>query len=179
MRSNSGSNTMPRPHSGDDINEIDQQRSIIERMDEETVNDRFEEMLVSNFILRDIYIVSMYPLHSLRSAEFNCLRLFSPQANMNLTEEKKEPLRQQSESKKREMLVLHYKGSIQENRSKFDKPADYIQYLAQPDLSVNKIYSCVESLRIALTNNPLSWVQEFGTKGLKQVLATLNECYRK
>nr|XP_031839339.1 protein diaphanous-like isoform X2 [Nomia melanderi] len=144
VRSGSGNHTMPRPHSGDDFNEIEQQRSIIERMDEETVNDKFEEML----------------------------------ANMNLTEEKKEPLRQQSETKKKEMLVLHYKGSVQENRSKFDKPADYIQYLAQPDLSVNKIYSCIESLRIALTNNPLSWVQEFGTKGLKQVLATLNECYR-
>ncbi|XP_060823120.1 protein diaphanous isoform X2 [Bombus pascuorum] len=144
VRSGSGNNTIPRPHSGDDFNEIEQQRCIIERMDKETVNDKFEEML----------------------------------ANMNLTEEKKEPLRQQSETKKREMLVLHYKGSIQENRSKFDKPADYIQYLAQPDLSVNKIYNCIESLRIALTNNPLSWVQEFGTKGLKQVLATLNECYR-
>ncbi|CAK9831241.1 Protein diaphanous homolog 3 [Anthophora retusa] len=144
VRSGSGNNTIPRPHSGDDFNEIEQQRCIIERMDKETVNDKFEEML----------------------------------ANMNLTEEKKEPLRQQSEAKKKEMLVLHYKGSIQENRSKFDKPADYIQYLAQPDLSVNKIYNCIESLRIALTNNPLSWVQEFGTKGLKQVLATLNECYR-
>ncbi|XP_034951216.1 protein diaphanous isoform X4 [Chelonus insularis] len=144
VRTGSGFNTIPRPHSGDDFDEIEQQRSIIERMDEETVNDRFEKML----------------------------------ANMNLTEEKKEPLRQQPETKKKEMLVLHYKGSIQENRSKFDKPADYIQYLAQPDLSVNKIYSCVESLRIALTNNPLSWVQEFGTVGLKQVLATLNECYR-
>ncbi|CAG5082226.1 Similar to Diaph3: Protein diaphanous homolog 3 (Mus musculus) [Cotesia congregata] len=145
VRSGTGFNTMPRPHSGDDFDEIEQQRSIIEKMDEETVNDRFEKML----------------------------------ANMNLTEEKKEPLRQQPEAKKKEMLVLHMKGSIQENRSKFDKPADYIQYLAQPDLSVNKIYSCIESLRIALTNNPLSWVQEFGTKGLKQVLATLNECYRK
>ncbi|XP_043474411.1 protein diaphanous isoform X2 [Leptopilina heterotoma] len=139
-----GHNTIPRPNSGEDFNEIEQQRSMIERMDDETVNDRFEEML----------------------------------ANMNLNEEKKEPLRQQSAGKKKEMLILHYKGSIQENKSKFDKPADYIQYLAQPDLSVNKIYNCVESLRIALTNNTLSWVQEFGTKGLKQVLATLNECYR-
>ncbi|XP_043286612.1 protein diaphanous isoform X3 [Venturia canescens] len=144
VRSGTGLNTAPRPNSGDDFDEIEQQRSIIERMDEEAMNERFEKML----------------------------------ANMNLTEEKKEPLRQQTETKKKEMLVLHYKGSIQENRSKFDKPADYIQYLAQPDLSVNKIYSCIESLRIALTNNPLSWVQEFGTKGLKQVLATLNECYR-
>ncbi|KDR17398.1 Protein diaphanous, partial [Zootermopsis nevadensis] len=40
------------------------------------------------------------------------------------------------------------------------------------------LYGCIESLRIALTNNPLSWVQEFGTKGLKQVLSILNECYR-
>lgn len=39
---------MPRPHSGDDFDEIEQQRSIIEKMDEETVNDRFEKMLVSN-----------------------------------------------------------------------------------------------------------------------------------
>ena len=98
---------------------------------------------------------------------------------MNLTEEKKEPLRQQTAQKKKEMLILHYKGSIQDSRNKFDKPADYIQYLSQPDISVNKIHACIESLRIALTNNPLSWVQEFGTKGLKQVLVTLNECYRR
>lgn len=39
---------MPRPHSGDDFNEIEQQRCIIEKMDEEAVNDRFEEMLVSS-----------------------------------------------------------------------------------------------------------------------------------
>ncbi|CAB0040216.1 unnamed protein product [Trichogramma brassicae] len=138
-----GPNTMPRPNS-DDFNEIEQQRCMIERMDDETTNDKFEELL----------------------------------ANMNLSDAKKEPLRQQSAQKKKEMLILHYKGSIQESRNKFDKPADYIQYLSQPDISVNKIHACVESLRIALTNNPLSWVQEFGTKGLKQVLVTLNECYR-
>ena len=68
---------------------------------------------------------------------------------------------------------------LQDNCSKFSKPADYIQYLSTPDLSVNKLYGCIESLRIALTNNPLSWVQEFGTQGLKQVLSILNECYRK
>ncbi|KAJ8687905.1 hypothetical protein QAD02_023700 [Eretmocerus hayati] len=137
-------NTMPRPNSGDDFNEIEQQRCMIERMDEETTNDKFEELLT----------------------------------NMNLTEEKKEPLRRQSEIKKKEMLILHYKGSLSDSRNKFDKPADYIQYLSQPDLSINKIHNCIESLRIALTNNPLSWVQEFGTKGLKQVLVILNECYR-
>lgn len=47
VRSGSGFNTVPRPNSGDDFDEIEQQRSIIERMDEETMNDRFEKMLVS------------------------------------------------------------------------------------------------------------------------------------
>lgn len=49
VRSGSGNNTISRPHSGDDFNEIEQQR-IIERMDKETVNDKFEEMLVSGSI---------------------------------------------------------------------------------------------------------------------------------
>jgi diaphanous 2 len=63
--------------------------------------------------------------------------------------------------------------------SKFSIPADYTHYLSTPDLSVNKLCVCIESLRIALTNNPLSWVQKFGTTGLEQVLFILNECYRK
>lgn len=99
--------------------------------------------------------------------------------DMNLSEEKKEPLRLQPTMNKKMMLINHYKGSsAQDNCSKFSKPADYIQYLSTPDLSVNKLYGCIESLRIALTNNPLSWIQEFGTQGLKQVLSILNECYR-
>ncbi|GLG93013.1 Uncharacterized protein GBIM_00523 [Gryllus bimaculatus] len=98
--------------------------------------------------------------------------------DMNLSEEKKEPLRNQSVEVKKKMLLMHYKGLYQENRNKFDKPVDYIEYLATPDLSTNKMYSCIESLRIALTNNTVSWVEEFGTKGLKSVLSILNECYR-
>ena len=76
------------------------------------------------------------------------------------------------------VLTTAFVGS-QDKCNKFDKPAEYIQYLSQVDLSINKIYGCVESLRIALTNNPLSWVNEFGTNGLKQLLSILNECYRK
>ncbi|XP_039298109.1 protein diaphanous [Nilaparvata lugens] len=98
--------------------------------------------------------------------------------DMNLSEERKEPLRAQPTMNKKKMLINHYKGLVQENRNKFDKPAEYIQYLSTPDLSVNKMYNCIESLRIALTNNPVSWVHEFGTTGLKQVLSILNECYR-
>ena len=65
----------------------------------------------------------------------------------------------------------------QRQRSRFVNPADYTAYLAQP-LSPQKIHECLESLRIALTNNPLTWVREFGEAGLKQLIAMLNECYR-
>jgi len=95
--------------------------------------------------------------------------------NMNLTEEKKEPLRMLPISKKREMLTMNSKTVA---RNRFDSPADYIQYLSNPELSLQKKYSCIESLRVALTNNSLEWVQDFGNKGLKQVLSVLNECFR-
>lgn len=112
----------------------------------------------------------------------NCNTGISPlflQDDMNLTEEKKEPLRSLPLEKKKSMLKMHYKGSLHETKNKFDKPDDYINYLSTPDLSVSKRYACIESLRVALTNNPLSWVQDFGTKGLQQVLVNLNECFRR
>eukprot|EP00095_Tigriopus_kingsejongensis_P005027 maker-scaffold139_size317827-snap-gene-2.29 protein:Tk05027 transcript:maker-scaffold139_size317827-snap-gene-2.29-mRNA-1 annotation:"protein diaphanous-like isoform x2" len=95
--------------------------------------------------------------------------------NMNLSEEKKEPLRALDIDKKRNMLSMNSRNIA---RTQFHSPGDYIQYLASPELSLQKKYSCVESLRVALTNNSLEWVKEFGTKGLKQVLSLLNECFR-
>jgi len=99
--------------------------------------------------------------------------------DMNLSEEKKEPLRLQPLIRKKEMLSMHMKGTVQKHRNRYDTPQDYITYLANPDLSVQKIYACMESLRIALTNNPLTWVHDFGPQGLNQVLSILNECYNK
>merc|ERR1719154_825422 len=96
--------------------------------------------------------------------------------NMNLTEEKKEPLRRIPMSKKREMLAMNNKKTVSRN-SELDSPADYIQYLSNPELSLVKKSSCIESLRVALTNNSLEWVQEFGNKGLEQVLDILNKCF--
>merc|ERR1719341_751634 len=95
--------------------------------------------------------------------------------NMNLSEEKKEPLRLLPLNKKRDMLTMNSKSVA---RTKFDSPADYIQFLSNPELSSSKKQHCIESLRVALTNNSLDWVQDFGNKGLKQVLNVLNECFR-
>merc|ERR1719187_222317 len=94
---------------------------------------------------------------------------------MNLTEEKKEPLRRIPLNKKREMLTMNNK-TVAMNR--FDSPADYIQFLSNPEMTLAKKFSCIESLRVALTNNTLEWVQEFGNKGLEQVLEVLHECFR-
>ena len=94
--------------------------------------------------------------------------------NMNLSDEKKKPLIMLPMSEKRKMLSLNNKNMA---RTQFHHPADYIQYLSNPDLSLSKKFSCIESLRVALTSNSLEWIQEFGTKGLRQVLGLLNECF--
>ncbi|XP_049883690.1 protein diaphanous isoform X2 [Pectinophora gossypiella] len=98
-------------------------------------------------------------------------------SDMNLSEEKKAPLRKYSRDQKKKMLVAYKFVNTQEGRSKFEKPSDYVSYLNQPELSVSKLHSCLENLRIALTNNPLSWIEEFGTKGIGCLLHTLNLCY--
>ncbi|XP_066905868.1 protein diaphanous-like, partial [Halyomorpha halys] len=91
---------------------------------------------------------------------------------MNLSEEKKSEVRNLPIASKQKMLVNHYK-----DRNNLDKPSDFIHYLYLSDLSLNKLYTCVASLKVSLTNNPVSWVQEFGSEGLKAVLHTLNRCY--
>ncbi|XP_072948697.1 protein diaphanous [Epargyreus clarus] len=97
--------------------------------------------------------------------------------DMNIGEKKKEPLRKYSRDQKKKMLVAYKFVNAQEGRSKFEKPSDYVTYLNQPELSVGKLHGCLENLRIALTNNPLSWIEEFGTKGIESLLTTLNVCY--
>merc|ERR1719369_2064660 len=105
-----------------------------------------------------------------------CIEFEKMLENMNLTEEKKEPLRKIPINKKREMLMMNSKTVVARHR--FDSPADYIQFLSNPEMLLDKKLSCIESLRVALTNNSLEWVQEFGNQGLEQVLEILNECFR-
>lgn len=97
---------------------------------------------------------------------------------MNLTEEKKEPLRSKSLSDKKKMLKMHSKSEqINQKRSRFVKPMDYISSLQNFKLTSSKLNSCLESLRIALKNNPLSWGQEFAkNQGLDCLLTILKKC---
>lgn len=102
---------------------------------------------------------------------------------MNLNDNKKEPLRATPLDNKRKMLIMQYRGTIQESKNKFEKPQQYLEYLdhyLKPEnLSPNKLLSCVESLRVALTNNTLSWVNEFGAEGLQMLYKLLSSCIKK
>ncbi|XP_077284054.1 protein diaphanous-like isoform X2 [Arctopsyche grandis] len=100
-------------------------------------------------------------------------------ADMNLSEEKKKPLRVYDSAQKRKTLIAYKVVNSQEGRSKFEKPADYITYLSQPDLTVNKLTACLENLRISLTNNPLSWVEDFVDTGVPKLVSILSSCYVK
>lgn len=96
---------------------------------------------------------------------------------MNLNEDKKEPLRKLPMYQRKSMLLMHYKGSNNESRSGLDKPHQYVEMLQRSkalDLSPSKILSCVESLRVALTSNTLTWVHEFGTNGMVHLYEVLN-----
>lgn len=67
----------------------------------------------------------------------------------------------------------------QRGHSKFEKPLDYIEYLRHGDHSVQKICGCVENLRVVLTNNPLSWIKEFGEDGINEIINLIRRCKKE
>lgn len=72
--------------------------------------------------------------------------------------------------------VLRSPGTTQSVvSSRFEKPWDYIDYLRNKEHSPNKIYQCVESLRVALTSNPISWISEFGEAGIDEIVNLLRD----
>lgn len=101
--------------------------------------------------------------------------------DLNLSEERRKPLLDQSIEKKRQMLSMRDKGYSAGPKSKLDSPHDYIGVLSRhhrETLSLPKVANIVESLRIALSSQPVSWVEQFGGEGLKTLLDVLNDAYR-
>ncbi|GAB6021510.1 hypothetical protein CHUAL_004114 [Chamberlinius hualienensis] len=98
--------------------------------------------------------------------------------DMNLTEEKKEPLRKRDINGKKVLLGLQKKGT-DKSGSKLVTATDYIQALSELQLSVDKLPNLLVTLRIALTNKPVSWATEFGEKGLNHLLLLLDRCHYK
>ncbi|KAJ8028208.1 Protein diaphanous-like 3 [Holothuria leucospilota] len=98
--------------------------------------------------------------------------------DMGLTGEKADPLRSRDIGSKRKMVVQYMKraGTSLTGSGENDmrKPGDYILELkSTPPSDLNKLHSIVASLRVSLGSNPISWVQQFGDKGLDLLLQTL------
>uniref|UniRef100_A0A7N6BMV7 Diaphanous related formin 1 n=1 Tax=Anabas testudineus TaxID=64144 RepID=A0A7N6BMV7_ANATE len=87
--------------------------------------------------------------------------------DMNLNEEKQKPLRQKDIMIKREMVsqYLHTSKAGQDQRESSKSALVYIHELKE-ELRDTQLLSCLESLRVSLNNNPVSWVQNFGAEGL-------------
>ncbi|XP_058447723.1 protein diaphanous [Malaya genurostris] len=101
--------------------------------------------------------------------------------DMNIPKDKRDPLLLKPLDEKKKMILMHVKGKTNtEHRanSRFEKPIDYIQYLRDGDFisRIPKILQCMESLRVALTSNPISWIKEFGEAGINEIVNLLRNC---
>ncbi|CAB1325290.1 unnamed protein product [Coregonus sp. 'balchen'] len=91
--------------------------------------------------------------------------------DMNLNDEKQRPLRAKDISIKREMVsqYLHTSKAGQSQKECSKSAIMYIQELRTEPRDA-QLLGCLESLRVSLNNNPVSWVQNFGDEGLALLL---------
>uniref|UniRef100_F6SXW9 Diaphanous related formin 1 n=1 Tax=Monodelphis domestica TaxID=13616 RepID=F6SXW9_MONDO len=98
--------------------------------------------------------------------------------DMNLNEEKQQPLREKDIIIKREMVsqYLHTSKAGMSQKESSRSAMMYIQEL-RSGLKDMHLLSCLESLRVSLNNNPVSWVQTFGAEGLASLLDILKRLH--
>ncbi|XP_028383158.1 protein diaphanous homolog 1 isoform X1 [Phyllostomus discolor] len=98
--------------------------------------------------------------------------------DMNLNEEKQQPLREKDIIIKREMVsqYLHTSKAGMSQKESSRSPMVYIQEL-RSGLRDMALLNCLESLRVSLNNNPVSWVQTFGAEGLTSLLDILKRLH--
>uniref|UniRef100_A0A674A2Z9 Diaphanous related formin 1 n=1 Tax=Salmo trutta TaxID=8032 RepID=A0A674A2Z9_SALTR len=91
--------------------------------------------------------------------------------DMNLNDEKQRPLRAKDIAIKREMVsqYLHTSKAGQSQKECSRSAVMYIQELRMEPRDT-QLLGCLESLRVSLNNNPVSWVQNFGDEGLALLL---------
>ncbi|XP_021553513.2 protein diaphanous homolog 3 isoform X4 [Neomonachus schauinslandi] len=95
--------------------------------------------------------------------------------DMNLNEDKKAPLREKDFSIKKEMVLQYINtasktGSLKSRRQ--ISPQEFIHELKM-GCADERLVTCLESLRVSLTSNPVSWGESFGHEGLGLLLDIL------
>uniref|UniRef100_A0A6Q2Z2V7 Diaphanous-related formin 2 n=1 Tax=Esox lucius TaxID=8010 RepID=A0A6Q2Z2V7_ESOLU len=107
-----------------------------------------------------------------------------PQEDMNLNEERKAPLRGKDLSTKREMVVQYISATAKSGGLRNSKhectlsSQEYVHEL-RSGITEDKLLNCLESLRVSLTSNPVSWVNNFGHEGLGLLLDALEKLLDK
>ncbi|XP_048653257.1 protein diaphanous homolog 2 isoform X2 [Marmota marmota marmota] len=127
----------------------------------------------------------LYDERSLNLSEKEVLDLFEKMMeDMNLNEEKKAPLRNKDFTTKREMVVQYISATAKSGGLKNSKhectlsSQEYVHEL-RSGISDEKLLNCLESLRVSLTSNPVSWVNNFGHEGLGLLLDVLEKILDK
>uniref|UniRef100_A0A8C6TR93 Diaphanous-related formin 2 n=1 Tax=Neogobius melanostomus TaxID=47308 RepID=A0A8C6TR93_9GOBI len=103
---------------------------------------------------------------------------------MNLNEDRKAPLRGKDLSTKREMVVQYISATAKSGglrNSKHESTLSSQEYVHElrSGITEEKLLNCLESLRVSLTSNPVSWVNNFGHEGLGLLLDALEKLLDK
>uniref|UniRef100_A0A8D3AIH7 Diaphanous-related formin 3 n=1 Tax=Scophthalmus maximus TaxID=52904 RepID=A0A8D3AIH7_SCOMX len=115
-------------------------------------------------------------LSSKITTEKEILALFEKMMeDMNLNEEKKTPLREKDLNKKREMVIQYVFTASKTGTLRSSHQVSPQEFLGELKSGVmdERLIACLDSLRVSLTSNPVSWVQSFGHEGLGLLLDIL------
>ncbi|XP_069749530.1 protein diaphanous homolog 2 isoform X2 [Narcine bancroftii] len=111
--------------------------------------------------------------------------------DMNLNEDRKVPLRGKDLTTKREMVVQYISATAKSitgskvsgglKNSKHESTLSSQEYVHElrSGITDDKLLNCLESLRVSLTSNPVSWVNNFGHEGLGLMLDALEKLLDK
>ncbi|KAJ0049837.1 hypothetical protein NL108_003610, partial [Boleophthalmus pectinirostris] len=108
--------------------------------------------------------------------------------DMNLNEDRKAPLRGKDLSTKREMVVQYISataksvsrtGGLRNSKHECTLSSQEYVHELRSGITEDKLLNCLESLRVSLTSNPVSWVNNFGHEGLGLLLEALEKLLDK
>ncbi|XP_065668594.1 protein diaphanous homolog 1 isoform X2 [Hydra vulgaris] len=89
---------------------------------------------------------------------------------MNLSENLKMPIRSKDFGDKLNMLGQFMRRQNIKVSSGPESAGDYQQQLSRSDFEHGELVQLLQSLRVSLTGRPISWIIEFGSKGLECLL---------